>query len=175
MPRRISTTMRMVMLVLFWGNLGISENVKNQIDLSKTAVILPFKASVKGAFSLPDATRTAVIQCLKDEGVFFAVLTPEEAKDKDPSAFVEISATLGDFGPGNKATRMAVGLGSGRAHAGFDFTVRDSVAGTVLWRKHINETASFWSNSESSVAQRAELPEKVAKSLVKEIKKARAR
>ena len=80
-----------------------------------------------------------------------------------------------DFAPGNMAARAIVGLGSGRAHAGFEFIVKDAQTGTALWQKTIKETASFWSNSASSAAQRLELPEKIAKTLVKELKKAQAK
>jgi len=69
--------------------------------------------------------------------------------------------------------RGIVGFGAGRAHAGFAFTVKDSKTGKVLWKKTIKETASFWSNSASSSAQRSELPEKVAKSFVEELQKAK--
>jgi len=34
---------------------------------------------VKGAAGFPEATRTVVIETMKDEGLFGAVLTPEEA------------------------------------------------------------------------------------------------
>ena len=88
---------------------------------------------------------------------------------------VEIDATLVDFAPGNMAARAIVGMGNGRAHAGFEFTVKDSATGNAIWQGRIKETASFWSNAASSVSQRAELPEKVAKSLVKELKKSKAR
>jgi hypothetical protein len=162
-------------LTVVSGTICVGQRATNQIDLSKSAVILPFESSVKGAPGLPEATRTAVILFMKDEGMFSAVLTPEEAKDKDRTALVDISAKLVDFAPGNEAARLLVGLGSGRAHAGFDFTAKDSATGNVLWQKHIKETASFWSNSASSVAQRAELPEKVAKSLVKELNEAKAK
>ena len=106
--------------------------------------------------------------------MFAGVLAPEEVNDKDKSMLLELSATLSDFAPGNMATRVMVGLGSGRAHAGFDFTLKDS-AGRTVWQRRIKETASFWSNSASSAAQRQELPEKVAKALVKELEKARTK
>ncbi|HEV2199288.1 MAG TPA: hypothetical protein VGR73_05675 [Bryobacteraceae bacterium] len=144
--------------------------VKSQIDFSKPVVISPFGSFFKEAHGLPDSTRTAVIQFLNDAGMFPAVLTPEEAKDKDKSTLLELGATLSDFKPGNMATRLVVGLGTGRAHAGFDFTIKDAGGGTV-WQKKIQETASFWSNSASSISQRQELPEKVAKTLVRELQK----
>jgi hypothetical protein len=71
------------------------------------------------------------------------------------------------------ATRALIGLGAGRAHAGFNFVVKESATGKVLWQKTIKETASFWSNSASSAAQRSELPEKVAKTFVEELQKAK--
>ena len=167
--------MSWVLLTLALAAAANGQQIKNKIDTSKSAVILPFETSVKGAVGLPDATRTAVIQFLKDEGLFSALLTPEEAKDKDKAALVEISAKLVDFAAGNMATRAIVGLGAGRAHAGFDFTVKDAATGTILWQGQIKETASFWSNAASSVSQRAELPEKIAKSLLKELKKAKVK
>jgi hypothetical protein len=123
------------------------------------------------AASLPDATRAAVIQVLKTNRMFSALLGPEEAAGKQ--SMVDISAELVDFSPGNMAERLAIGLGTGRAHAGFLFTVKDSATGKVLWKKTIKETASFWSNSASSSAQRSELPEKVAKAFVEELQKAK--
>ena len=122
---------------------------------------------------MPESTRTSVMQFLKDEHIFDTVLSPEDAKDRDKGTLVEVSATLVDFAPGNAATRLMVGLGSGRAHAGYDFTIKDAATGKVLWTKRIKETASFWSNTASSASQRQELPEKVAKSLVKELKSVR--
>jgi hypothetical protein len=145
-----------------------------QIDLAKSVVIMPFETTVKGAPGFVDSTQTAIVQFLKDAAIFSAVLTPEEAAGKDKGSVVELRGTLSDFAPGNMATRALVGLGSGRAHAGFDFTIKDA-AGRTIWQKKIKETASFWSNSASSVAQRQELPEKVAKTLVKELEKVRAK
>ena len=67
---------------------------------------------------------------------------------------------------------MMVGFGSGRAHAGFEFTVKDATTGDVLWHKTIKQTASFWFNgTTSSAAERAELPEGLAKKFVEELKK----
>lgn len=142
-------------------------------DLSRAALVLPFGSSVAGADAagLPDATRTAVVHIMKDNRMFTALLNPEEAVGK--KTLVEISAELVDFAPGNIAARIVVGLGTGRAHAGFNFVVKDSATGKVLWKKTIKETASFWSNSASSSAQRLELPEKVAKSFVEELQKAK--
>ena len=142
-------------------------------DLSHAAIILPFDSSVNGAEAagLPDATRTAVIQVLENSRMFSAVVTPEEALGR--TARTEITATLVDFAPGNVATRIIVGLGTGRAHAGFNFSVKDTATGKVVWKKTVKETASFWSNSASSSAQRQELPEKVAKAFVEELKKAK--
>jgi hypothetical protein len=148
-------------------------NTSTPADLSRAALILPFESAVKGADAagLPDATRTAVIQILKGNRMFSALLSPEEAAGK--KTLVEISAELVDFAPGKLATRVVIGLGTGRAHAGFNFIVKDSATGKVVWQKTIKEAASFWSNSASSSAQRSELPEKVAKSFVEELQKAK--
>jgi hypothetical protein len=148
-------------------------NSVGQLDLSKGAVVFTFDSSIDdpAAAGLPDATRTAVISVLKSSGMFPAVGTPEQAKDK--KAQVEITAKLVDFAGGNVAKRMLIGLGTGRAHAGFDFVVKDATTGKVLWQKRVKETASFWSNSASSSAQRTELPEKVAKSFMEQLKKAK--
>jgi hypothetical protein len=142
-------------------------------DLSRAALVLPFESTVTGAdaVGLPDATRTAVVHIMKDNRMFTALLSPEEAVGK--KTLVVISAELVDFARGNVATRIVIGLGTGRAHAGFNFVVKDSANGKVLWKKTIKETASFWSNSASSSAQRLELPEKVAKSFVEELQKAK--
>jgi hypothetical protein len=142
-------------------------------DLSKAARIKTFESSVTeaDAASLPDATRGAVIQILNNSRMFSALVGPDEAVGNQ--TLVEISAELIDFASGNVAERMVIGFGTGRAHAGFDFTVKDSRTGKVLWKKTIKETASFWSNSASSSAQRSELPEKVAKRFVEELQKAK--
>src|SRR5262249_23189619 len=131
----------------------------------KAVVILPFEhvPSIKEATGLTDQTRTAVLQFLREEELFSAVLVPEDAKEIKKDALLELNATLVDFSLGNMATRVFVGLGTGRAHAGWDVTVKNTATGQVLWKKRIKETASFWSNSASSSAQRLELPEKVAK------------
>jgi uncharacterized protein DUF4410 len=143
------------------------------LDLSNGASVQSFGSTITdpAAAGLPDATRTAVINILKSNGMFSAVGTLEEAKDG--KSWVEITAELVDFAGGNVAKRMLIGLGTGRAHAGFSFTVKESATGRVLWKKTVKETASFWSNSASSSAQRTELPEKVAKSFVEQLMKAR--
>jgi hypothetical protein len=84
---------------------------------------------------------------------------------------VEIGARLVDFAPGNAAKRLMVGFGSGRAHAEFEFTLKDPTSGDTVWKKKIKQTASFWFNSTtSSAAERSELPDGVAKKLVEELK-----
>jgi len=139
-------------------------------EKNQTIVVVPFESTVKGAAGLPEATRTAVIQMIKDEQLFAAVFTPEEAKDKDKTTIVELSAKLVDFDAGNAAKRVLVGFGGGRAHAGFEFVIKDSKG--EVWKKTIKSTASFWFNgTTSSAAERAELPEGVAKKLVEELKK----
>ena len=144
------------------------------LDLSDGALILPFSSAIQdpAAANLPDLTRTAVLNILKGGRLFPAVGTPEEAM-KDRPAKIEINAELVDFAGGNVAKRILVGVGTGRAHAGFSFTVKETATGKILWKKTIKETASFWSNSASSSSQRLELPEKVAKSFVEQITKAK--
>jgi hypothetical protein len=105
----------MIMAIL-GANLCLPQ-AKKKIDLSKAAVVLPFESTVNGESGLPDATRTAVFQFLRDEGLFSAVLTPEEAKDRDKATMVEISAKLTDFAPGGVVTHIIVGLLAGREHA----------------------------------------------------------
>ena len=158
-----------ILLSLFLGSVCFGQVAQNKIDTSKIAVVLPFESTVSKAGGLPEATRTAVIQLLKDEKIFAGVLTPEEAKDKDKATLVEISAKLVEFAPGNMAARVLVGMGSGRSSAAYDFTIRDSATGNVFWQNHIKEKASVWSNSASSAVQRLELPEKIAKTLVKRL------
>lgn len=113
------------------------------VDLSMIAVIKPFESSItdSDAAGLPDSTRTAVIQILKNKQMFSALLSPEEAAGK--RTMVEISAELVDFAPGNAATRLMIGLGTGRAHAGFAFTVKDSATGKVLWKKPLKRLHLF--------------------------------
>lgn len=163
-------------VVIAAGSKGrAAEPRRGALNGSQKLVVLPFESSDKKARGLPEATRTAVIEFFKDEQVFAGVLTPEEAKDADQAGLLELHATLVDFEPGNMATRVIIGLGTGRAHAGFQFTIKEAGSGAVLWEKTIKEKASFWSNSASSVAQRLELPEKIAKKLLNEVSKAKAK
>ena len=172
MRHRVIFTVSTLVLTLLLGAVCLAQHSKKGVDLSKTAVVLPFEGTIKGATGLPEATRASIIQQMKDETVFAAVLTPEEAKDKDKATLVEITGRLVDFAPGNAASRLLVGFGSGRAHAGFEFTVKDSSTGNILWKKTIKQTASFWFNSTtSSAAERAELPDGLAKKLIQELKK----
>jgi hypothetical protein len=144
---------------------------KPKMDFAKAAVILPFESTLNkaAASGLPDATRSAVVAYLKEAALFSAVLTQEEAKDRDKATLVEVSAKLVDFAPGNMAARALVGMGSGRAHAGYDFTIKDST-GAVIWEQRIKGVASVWSNDAPSSAQRGELPERVAKAFVSTLK-----
>lgn len=156
-----------ILLSFFLGSVCFGQVTKTKIDTSKTAVVLPFETAVEKTRGFPDATRAAVIAVLKDEKLFAGVLTPEEAKDKDKATLVEISAKLVQFAAGSMATRVLVGMGSGRSSATYDFTIKDSATGNVLWQNRIKEKASVWSNNSSSSAQRGELPEKIAVTLVK--------
>jgi hypothetical protein len=112
-----------------------------------------------------------VIAYLKEAGLFASVLTPEEAKSKNKASMIKIKAKLVEFGAGNRAKRVFVGLGSGRAHAVFDFTIMNGATGYAIWSQSIKGVASFWSNTSSSASQRMELPEKVAKAFVSSLKK----
>ncbi len=156
-----------ILLSLFLGSVCFGQVANNKIDTSKIAVVLPFETALEKTRGFPDATRAAVIVVLKDENVFPGVLTPEEAKDKDKATLVEISAKLTQFAAGNMATRVLVGMGSGRSSATIEFTIKDSATGKVLWKNSIKEKASVWSNNASSASQRGELPEKIAATLVK--------
>jgi len=175
MRQIVSILIGMLMLTIFCGSLRAGGRAKTRVDFSKAAVVLPFESTVTvaAASGLPEATRTAVIAYMKEAGMFSAVLTPEEARDNDTATLVEISAKLVDFAPGNMAARVLVGVGSGRAHAGYDFTIKDSATGNVIWEQRIKGVASFWSNSATSAAQRVELPERVAKGLVSTLKQAK--
>jgi hypothetical protein len=171
MTRKIMLSLGLACIALLVAGVCSAQDSKKSVDLSKTAVVLPFESAVQGAPGLPEATRAAVIQTLKDTGTFAAVLTPEEAKDKDKATLIEISARLVDFAAGNEAKRLMVGFGSGRAHAGFEFTLKDPVTGDTVWQKTIKQTAALaFSGYTSSSAERAELPQKLAKNLVQELK-----
>jgi len=144
-----------------------------RLDLSKGVLVQAFTSTISdpAAAGLPGATRTAVVNILRTKEQFSSAGTIEESKDG--KSWIEISAELVDFGGGNVAKRRLIGLGTGRANAGFSFTVKESATGKVLWKKTVKETASFWSNSASSSAQRSELPEKVAKTFVEQLMKAK--
>ena len=145
------------------------------IDLKKTAVLLPFESAVKGAPGFPETTRTTIAAFLKDDGVFSQVLMSEQAGEQDKSSLLEIGASLTEFKAGNMATRMLVGVGSGRASATWVFTIKEAHSGKVVFQKTIKEKASFWSNNSSSSSQRQELPEKIAKALIKELRKGQSK
>jgi hypothetical protein len=159
-----------ILISLPLGSACFGQAAKNKIDASKIAVVLPFESTLEKTRGFPEVTRTAVIAVLKDEKIFADVLTPETAKDKDKATLVEISAKLVQFAPGNMAARVLVGMGSGRSSASYDFTVKDSTTGNVLWQNRIKEKASVWSNSASSSAQRGELPDKIAETFAKLLK-----
>jgi ABC-type uncharacterized transport system auxiliary subunit len=150
---------------------SVDANAKS-VDPSKPIMVKSFTASVKGAAGLPEAVRGAVIQTLKDDGTFKSVLKEEEAKGA-PADYV-LEGTLVNFEAGNAAKRLMVGFGSGRSHAVFEFVVKEASTGQVVWQKSIKQTASFWFNgTTSSAAERAELPDGVAKKLVEELKKSK--
>lgn len=136
-----------------------------QADPSKTLVIMPFESSAETKPGFLDQSRTSVAAFLKENKLFADVQTADAAKGDA----MTLSAKLVEFKAGNMATRVMVGMGSGRASAAYDFTLRDA-AGKVVWMKTIKEKASVWSNNASSTAQRLELPEKIAGALVKELK-----
>jgi len=148
------------------------------LDGYKSLVVERFDSSVKGAIGLPDAVRSACVQAIKEDGLFSEVTTAEEeaakagATEAGKAGLLRLSAQLVDFEPGNAAKRLMVGFGSGRAHAGFEFTLRDPATNQIVWQKRLKQTASFWFNgTTSSAAERGELPEALAKKLVEELKK----
>ena len=143
------------------------------VDPGKPIVIKAFTASVKGAAGLPEAVRGSVVQTLKDDGTFKSIIKEEEAKDA-PAGYV-LEGDLINFEAGNAAKRLMVGFGSGRSHAVFGFVLKDA-AGQVVWKKQIKQTASFWFNgTTSSAAERAELPDGLAKKLMEELKKSQVK
>ena len=173
-------------LTFLLGGAWLAHAGTKVLDAYKTVVVDPFESSAKGAGGLPEAVRSSVIQALKDGGVFMETLTPEEAKakqnqnqgqnEKGNTGVLKLQGRLVDFNPGNAAKRLMVGLGTGRAHATFEFTLKDASSGEVVWQKTVKQTASFWFNgTTSSAAERGELPEGVAKKLVQELNKAKAK
>ena len=160
------TALRVVALAFLFGSVCTGQGGKKD----QTLVVMPFEKAVKGAAGFPEATRTVVIETMKDEALFGAVLTPEEAAAKGITDALELTAKLIDFEAGSAAKRLLVGFGSGRAHAVFEFSLKDSKG--EIWKKTIKSTASFWFNgSTSSATERSELPEGIAKELAKELKK----
>lgn len=142
----------------------------DSVDISKSIMVKQFTASVKGAAGLPEAVRSAIVQTMTDDGTFKSVVKEEEAKDA-PADYV-LEGVLVNFEAGNAAKRLMVGFGSGRSHAVFEFSIKESSTGNVVWKKSIKQTASFWFNgTTSSAAERAELPDGLAKKLVEELKK----
>jgi uncharacterized protein DUF4410 len=147
------------------------------VDLSKPIIVKAFTAKVKGAAGLPEAVRGAVVQTMRDDGEFTSVLKEDDAEAKTaPQPNFTLEGELVDFEAGNAAKRLMVGFGSGRSHARFDFSLKNSSTGEVVWQKSIKQTASFWFNgTTSSAAERAELPDGLAKQLVNELKKSEAK
>ena len=165
-----------VMYLVIVANATWATADKKSLQTYNSVVVQPFETAVEGTFGLPDATRSAVIQAVKEGNVFPQVLTPEQSKagegseQKVPS--LKLEGRLVDFAGGNAAKRLMVGFGSGRAHATFLFQLKDEASGEIVWEKRLKQTASFWFNSTtSSAAERAELPEGLAKQLSKELKK----
>jgi len=147
------------------------------LDLSQPIIVKSFTAKVKGAAGLPEAVRGAVVQTMRDDGAFKNVLTEADATASSaPQPNYILEGELVDFAAGNAAKRLMVGLGSGRSHARFEFSLKNSSTGEVVWQKSIKQTASFWFNgTTSSAAERAELPDGLAKQLVNELKKIEAK
>ena len=57
-----------------------------------------------------------------------------------------------------------------------DFTLKNAAGGEVLWQKTLKQTASVWFNgTTSSAADRVELPDELAKKLVKELSRLRGK
>lgn len=176
-------TFKVRMLLAFVIGLAVQAHAgKKLLDDYNNVVVERFESSVKGAIGLPDAVRGACLQAIKEDVLFSEVATAEEDKAKDGEnapvkpAVLRLSGQLVDFEPGNAAKRMMVGFGTGRAHASFEFTLRDPSMGRVVWQKRVKQTASFWFNgTTSSAAERGELPEGLAKKLVEELKKERSR
>ena len=174
--------LRNVLLVLLLAWTCQAHAGKKTLDNYKSVVVEVFDASVKGALGLPDAVRGACLQAIKEEGLFTDVSTAEDEKTKtgeqDPPklGLLRLTGQLVDFDPGNAAKRLMVGFGSGRAHAEFEFALRDPATGQIVWQKKLKQTASFWFNgTTSSAAERGELPEGLAKKLVQELKKEHSR
>jgi len=171
----------MVMFLLLLS--GITAHAgKKPLDSYRGLVVEAFDSSVKGAIGLPKAVRDACLQAIKEEGLFTEVASAEEEKAKTAEqqpakeGVLRLSGQLVDFEPGNAAKRLMVGFGSGRAHAAFDFALRDPATGQIVWQKKLKQTASFWFNgTTSSAAERGELPEGLAKKLVEELKKQQSR
>jgi hypothetical protein len=161
----ITSTLR---LVAFSAALVVNSPASSEVDFKLAVAVAPFESAVKVSPGFTDVARTTVVAHLKEDKTFSGVFTSEETKEKAP---LELTARLVEFKAGNMATRVLVGLGSGRASAAFDFALKDSQSGKVVWKKTIKEKASVWSNSASSTAQRLELPEKIARALIKELQK----
>jgi hypothetical protein len=170
-----------VMLAWMLGSACPAQAQKKSLAPYKTVVVQPFQTSISSsdASGLPEATRTAVIQALKDAGFFAEILTPDEASTKlnpDKTSWLQLEARLVDFAPGNAAKRIMLGFGSGRAHARFEFTFKDAASGEVLWQDSVKQTAKYWGNAvSSSSGERSELPQGVAKKLMEQLNKARAK
>jgi hypothetical protein len=137
----------------------------SMIDFSKAAVVMPFESSVTKASAtlLPETTQKYVIAYLKQEALFSTVLTPEETKDKDKATLIEITGKLEDFAPGNHALPSLAVLGLTQAYTDFDIAIKDSATGNVLWKHRIKAVVYL-------ATPPSELPEKVAKEFVKQLK-----
>ena len=167
----------MLLLLLMAGTYQARAG-KKPLDGAKELVVERFDSSIKGAIGLPDAVRNACVQAVKESDLFTEVITAEEEtakaseKDSAKQGGLRLTGQLVDFEAGNAAKRLMVGFGSGRAHAGFEFALRDPATGEIVWHKKVKQTASFWFNgTTSSAEERAELPEGLAKKLVEELKK----
>jgi hypothetical protein len=150
-----------MMLAITGGGVLAGEKQKLKIDLSKAAVVFPFKSSVTGIYAslLAETTRKEVTACLKEAALFSEVLTPEEAKGKDKAMLIEITGTLN-----------ALEQTYSHVVAVFNVAITDSATGTVLWEQPIKGVVGAnFVTSPVSDSERSKLPGKLAREFVRQL------
>jgi len=156
----------LVMLAIVGGSVFAE---RKKIDFSKAAVVMPFESSLKEVSSLfPETTRETIIAYLKEAALFSAVLTPEEAKDRDKANLIEITGKLEDFASGSQPGKIR-GSGWKPAHAEFEIALKDLATDGVLWNHRIKADAFYLFPKASSTSQRSGLPDNSAKEFVKQL------
>jgi hypothetical protein len=139
---------------------------KRRRESPKAVVVLPAKSDTKDKLAIHAPLQNAVIQSLKDEGLFPEVLTPEEAQGRNSAELLEIRASVdvrGDMA-GRKETVTFYG---------FRFRITDPLTGDELWDDEFPLTVTSSKTPQPGPA--TGLATRVAKTGAQKIREARTK